>query len=421
MKIRHSLRYRVAAVLAAFGCLISIVQAVGLYVFSHNLEERLIDDTLSAELRDFSERRARNPLSKPEMTSTIQAYVINQHTADTVPESIASLSPGRFQILLNDIPYRVAVAQNGEERLAILYNESRLLEREQSLIATLITGVIILTALSALAGFWVSGRVIAPVTDLVRRVANLHPEHTPEPLAPHYPWDEIRELAQDFDQYLARLGSFLEREQAFTSDVSHELRTPLAIIKGATEVLMADATLPPEARKRLMRIARANEEMTEITSALLILAREESSSRSTSVSCGVDEVTRDVAAKLGELFQATTLTIKLDIQSRPRIAVDKAVLAMVVGNLLRNAYSHTDQGEIILTLRESSLSVSDTGSGIDPEKLQHIFKRYYSGARSEGTGIGLSLVKRICDHYGWTIEVTSTPGQGTTTKLQFSQ
>jgi signal transduction histidine kinase len=400
--------------------MVSLIQAFGLYVASRNLEERLIDDTLTAELQDYTERRARNPRSVPEMTATIRAYVMPSQNDVDIPREVTELRPGRHQITLDGTPYRAAVARQGNERFAILYNETQVLQREQKLVALLFGGVLVMTGLSAVAGFWLAGRVIAPVTDLVGRVANLRPEDRPESLASHYPWDEIRELAQDFDDYLARLSAFIERERAFTADVSHELRTPLAVINGAAEVLLTDPKLASSPREKVQRIARAAQEMTEITTALLVLAREEGAKTSSSVSCDVESVLQEVIDKLRQPLQTKPISLEVEIKAHPQLAVERAVLAMVIGNLLRNALAYTDRGKIRVQLDTGSLTATDTGVGIEAEDLSRVFERYYHSERSHGAGIGLALVKRICERYGWSITIDSEPGQGTTSHLEFS-
>jgi signal transduction histidine kinase len=400
--------------------MVSLIQAFGLYVASRNLEERLIDDTLTAELQDYTERRARNPRSVPEMTATIRAYVMPSQNDADIPREVTELRPGRHQIALGGTPYRAAVARQGDERFAILYNETQVLRREQKLVALLFGGVLVMTGLSAVAGFWLAGRVIAPVTDLVRRVANLRPEDRPESLASHYPWDEIRELAQDFDDYLARLSAFIERERSFTADVSHELRTPLAVINGAAEVLLTDPKLASSPREKVQRIARASQEMTEITTALLVLAREEGAKTSSSVSCDVETVLQEVIDKLRQPLQTKPISLEVEIKAHPQLAVERAVLAMVIGNLLRNALAYTDRGKIRVQLDAGSLTATDTGVGIEAEDLSRVFERYYHSERSHGAGIGLALVKRICERYGWSITIDSEPGHGTTSHLEFS-
>lgn len=419
MRIKRRLRSRVAAAFAVFGGLVSLLQASGLYVAFHNLEERLIDDTLSAELQDYAERRERNPRSVPEMTTTIRAYVMPSHGLQRVPDEVEDLPPGRHQVVIDGTPFRAAVADHGRERFAILYNESQLREREKGLVILLAGGALVMTVLSAVAGFWLAGRVIAPVTELVGRVARLRPEDRPEPLADRYPWDEVRELAAKFDDYLARLRAFIERERSFTADVSHELRTPLAVLNGAAEVLLADPNLPDKARDRVCRMARAGDEMAEIISTLLVLAREEGDSGDRSAHCDVETVLRETADKLREGLENKPIVLQLEVQGRPRVRVERTVLAMTVGNLLRNAVGHTDHGEVRATLDENGLTVADHGPGIAAEELPRVFDRYYRGGKSTGTGIGLALVKRICDRYGWSITIESQPAEGTTTRLDF--
>jgi signal transduction histidine kinase len=93
---------------------------------------------------------------------------------------------------------------------------------------------------------------------------------------------------------------------------------------------------------------------------------------------------------------------------------------MVIGNLLRNAFAYTDRGKIRVLLDGGSLTVTDTGIGIDAKDLPRVFERYYHSQRSHGAGIGLSLVKRICERYGWTITIDSEPGFGTASHLEFA-
>lgn len=420
MRIRRRLRYRVAVALAVFGGAVSLIQAVGVYVVVHSLEERLLDETLSAEMQDHMERRARNPQSIPATTTSIRAYVFPIGSEPPIPSHVAALTPGRDQVVLDGVPYRAAVADQAGERFVILYNQSQLLRREQDLVLLLIVGTVVITGLAGLAGLWLSGRIIAPVTDLVRRAANLRPEQQPEPLAAHYKWEEIRRLAEDFDDYLARLGAFIERERTFTSDVSHELRTPLAVVDGASEVLLSDRELPARSRNQVARIARAAREMTAVTAALLVLAREEGDSTMHPVSCDVATVLREVLDGLSDALKAKPIDLTVDIQAHPTVATERAVLTVVLGNLLRNALAYTHRGAIHVRLDSASFTIIDTGIGIAPSELPRVFDRYYRGEASRGAGIGLALVKRICDRYGWSIGIDSKPDSGTTVCLQFS-
>jgi signal transduction histidine kinase len=421
MRFRRSLRYRVALAFALLGGLISLALGIGIYLASEDLSERLIDETLTAELDDYFDRRARNPDTLPEPTATIRAFVLQDvHSPAKVPSAVRDLSPGRHQLELDGVPYRAAVADREGERYVILYNEDALRHREKGFIAFLSGGVVVAFFSSAVLGLWLAGRVISPVTDLARRMHGMRPEDHPPPVAIDFPPDEVGELARDFDQYLERLRDFIDRERAFTADVSHELRTPLAVINGAVEVLLAEPIEDSRVRQRLLRVARAANEMAELIDALLALAREEAGGARTAVSCSVGEVVNDVADKLKVLYHAKQLSVDVQVGTEVILPIERALLAIVLGNLIRNAFSYTDRGSIAISVDARGVAVQDTGSGMDQAELERVFERFYRGAGSRGAGIGMSLVKRICDRYGWRIDLASTPGQGTRTVLRFS-
>jgi signal transduction histidine kinase len=101
--------------------------------------------------------------------------------------------------------------------------------------------------------------------------------------------------------------------------------------------------------------------------------------------------------------------------------VESPLLEIVVGNLIRNALFNTKSGIVLVRLEAERLIVRDTGVGMRPEELARALERYYKGASSAGAGVGLSLVKRICDRHGWSISLESQEGQGTTAEIDFSE
>jgi signal transduction histidine kinase len=323
-------------------------------------------------------------------------------------------------VVLGDTVYRAAVRPVERQRFVVLYNESRLIERERTFLALLVGAAVLMIGLSAVAGSWLARRMTAPVTDLVKRVAGLRPEDAPDSLESEFKWDEVRELAHDFDIYLERLRAFIQRERLFTGDISHELRTPLAVSSGAVQILLSDDALPEAARERVGRIARAMREMQEITDALLALAREQDQGTASAEPCDVAQVMEDVLAKQRELFRGKPVQVELELAASPVVAAERPLLAVVLGNLLRNAFAYTDRGRIIVRLDACCVSIEDNGPGIAPEDRERVFRPYYRGARSSGAGLGLSLVRRICERYGWSIDLVPTASGGTRAELRFT-
>ena len=337
-----------------------------------------------------------------------------------VPEAVTELVPGRHRLVLDGIPYRAAVRSVGEQRFAVLYDVTALKRREQGFLLMLAVSVLLITVISAFTGRWLAGRAIAPVTELIRRVSERHPEEdAPPPLAEQFPWSEVQRLAADFDNYLLRLHDFIERERLFTGDVSHELRTPLAVIQGATELLMADPDIDRKNQLRIARIDRAVAEMGEISGALLALAREQETPAVDTGDCDVLAVVEELVSRHRQLLHDKPVTLNVNVIELPKVAADHAVLAMTIGNLLRNALTFTDSGEVRITLESDAIQVEDTGQGLQTSEIQQLFRPYVRSDDSKGAGLGLSLVQRLCKRQGWQVTLANRPGGGTIARLAF--
>ncbi|ROR34880.1 sensor histidine kinase [Inmirania thermothiophila] len=282
----------------------------------------------------------------------------------------------------------------------------------QVVAALLVAGAGAAAYLATWLGLWVSDRVLAPLNELARRVHRLRPGvAAPEPLAPQFADDVVRELAEAFDAYAARLAEALAREREFTAAASHELRTPLTVIRGSAGILLADGTLPPRARRAAERIERAARRMTELVEVLLVLARGgEGAAAPVPVAPPVREA---VEAQRHLLRPGVTLTVEADESAQ--VAAAPAAVAMVAGNLVANALLHTEAGAVRVRADAAGLVVEDTGRGIDPAEAARLFEPGYRGAGAApgGEGLGLTVVRRICAHYGWAVRLAPREGGGT--------
>ncbi len=417
--VRHSLRFKLALTFAAFGAMVSLLLALGLSFAAHNLGERLMDETLHAEIDDYISRRSRNPNAQLPATISIRGYVLTQgRGGEDIPAELLSLREGKYQLTLDQIPYRIAVADHGDKRYFMLFNEKRQLHREETFLVYLVAGALIMILISAGVGWWLAGRVVSPIADLARRVNMAHPEDDALDVAQGFSADEIGQLAHVFGAYLKRMRAFIERERDFTADVSHELRTPLAIVQGVVEIMEDDSLLHDKQQERIARIGRANREMVNLTTALLLMAREDAADETVKQQCDVCEVVNAAIEMHRHLLNANT-RVKLDCTSSPHIAAERTLLGIVVANLIRNAFTYTESGVVSIMVADNSLTVTDTGTGIRGEEIGKVFQRHFKGAGSSGSGIGLSLVKRICDRYGWETVIESSAGRGTSAHLIF--
>ncbi|MEO5376177.1 MAG: HAMP domain-containing histidine kinase [Magnetococcus sp. DMHC-6] len=419
MQRRHNLRFRVGIAFACFGAIVSLLLATALQFATHDLSQRLIDETLSAELDDYFARRQRNPHSLPPKTVVLHGYVQNSGQDKTeIPNYLQTLPTGRFDLTIGDLPYRVVVEDREGSRYYLLYDTSLQQRREHRFTILLGAYVVTILLVSALGGIWLVEMIIAPVTKLANQVRTRKPDIWSLKLADDFDQDEVGELAHAFDNHLARIRGFMERERAFTADLSHELRTSLAVILSATEILLSDETLSEKQIKRITRIDRASHDMAEMGTALLLMSREEHS-------LSIDEQTRptDVINEAIEKhhFLLKNKPIHLEITTDPTLllAADRGLVYIVIANLIRNAFSYTEQGAIKIIQDQSTLSIQDTGCGIRSHQVESVFLRHFRASSQEGAGIGLSLVKRICNHYDWKIQMESQEGMGTNITIYF--
>jgi len=419
--VRHSLRFRLATTFSLFGALISLLLSIGLSFAAHNLGERVMDETLGAEIDDYISRRTHNPYALLPATISVRGFVHAQgNFAEDIPPDLLKLTPGKHELTLDDTPYRVAVVDKGNERYVMLFNEIQQHHREQQFLVYLVIGAFIMTLISAGIGWLLAGRVVAPMAELARRVSAARPEDEVHDVANGFADNEIGKLARVFDGYLVRMSAFIDRERAFTLDVSHELRTPLAIVQGVVELMEDDKMLGDKHQERIARIGRANREMTDITSALLLMARENTLAEPVVQGCDVWKLVEDTVEAHRYLLNTKTI-VELACISRPFIEAERILLGIVVANLIKNAFAYTDSGKVSITLNDDTLTVTDTGPGIPEEEIGKIFQRQFKGSGSTGSGIGLSLVKRICDRYGWEAIIESSLGHGTSARLIFAK
>jgi signal transduction histidine kinase len=417
-KFHHGLRFKLAMTFAIFGATISILLSLGLSLITHRLGENLMDETLRAEIDGYISRRARNPNALLPATISIQGYLLAPgKNSESIPSELVTLGSGTYRLNLNDISYRVAVEDKNGERYFMLFNEERQREREQMFTMYLALAAITMTIISSWAGWWLAGRGVAPISELARRVSRADPGDDTDAVAQGFSIDEIGQLAQVFSAYLKRMRDFINRERNFTSDVSHELRTPLTIVQGVLELMEDDKQLLEKQQERIAKIGRANTDMVNLTQALLLMARESNDAIDIQT-CDVNKVVSVSIETNRHLISKNTQIIVVS-HSHANIEAERTLLSIVVSNLIRNAYTFTPSGTVSILVEENSVTVKDTGTGIRSEEIGKVFQKHFKGSGSPGSGIGLSLVKRICERYGWEIIILSTEGQGTTAQLIF--
>ena len=265
---------------------------------------------------------------------------------------------------------------------------------------------------------WLHANLVKPVRDLATRMRAIDPGAGGQRLPTSYKRREIQMIAQASNMHLDRVEQFIAREKSLLDQASHEFRTPIAVIAGAVDVIK-QGELPQSMAPAFKRIETAVEDLSETMVALLYLAREPAGARAEDVTVLHDLLPR-LASDHEHLLQGKHAGLRISASEKTFVQAPEAMVRIAVGNLLRNAVENTASGEVVVILREGVLSVEDSGSGFDPADAA---RRYRDALRSDsparGQGLGLYLIARMCERFGWTLSIEPGPQGGTRASLDF--
>jgi signal transduction histidine kinase len=236
--------------------------------------------------------------------------------------------------------------------------------------------------------------------------------------------DEVQYLALTLNEMLDSLDQSFSRQRRFVADASHELRTPVAVIRNKVEVAVLRPRSPDDYCTVLHSIHAETERLSHLISDLLALARgDEGQARFERETVRLDQLVESVAANADGLAQKRGIRLSVQAPQPVTLIGDEARLIQVILNLLDNAIRYTNAGgQVLLSLQttssETQLVVRDTGIGIAPEHLPHLFERFYRADPSRrrtggsGTGLGLAIVEWIVRAHGGSIVAESQMGRG---------
>jgi signal transduction histidine kinase len=409
MRSRRRLRTRLIVTFALFGLALSVLFAVAAMYVRAKVEDQLVVNALQQDVDENIEKLHQDPHYQAHST-LVEGWFKSERTLYKMPLAWQHLDSGVHDI--QDVGdngkvhhYKLAVRRKYGLIGFIRYDVSRDELGKRQLLAGLIVAVVLFSLLSLMLGIWLSSRVLRPVTELAQRLRDFRRLGSAEPLAPHFANDEVGELALALDEYSARLTVMVEQDREFNSDVSHELRTPLAVIASTTELLQSSPDLTDKLRERLKRIERASRQATEMIEALLLLSRAERRGPTMGETTDAAKVAADVVESQLPQLRGKPIEIKLAVAQPLKVTAPSSVLAVVLTNLIGNAIKYTQSGEVCVRVLDDRVVIEDTGPGLKAEDAEQLFQR---GVRGEGTdgsgaGLGLAIVRRLCELYGWSV------------------
>ena len=244
------------------------------------------------------------------------------------------------------------------------------------------------------------------------------------------PYQEFRRLTQAFNSVMDRFQRGVESQRRFVDHAAHEMQTPLTVLQGNLEVALLKARTAEEYREALINNLEQVARLITLTRSLLTLAKFTSDSPPLHViPLSLESLVKDLIAELKLLFDERQIRLCVDAHSVPLIQGDAQWIKQALINLLDNALRYTPPGgKVTVRLQTAgkwlSVTVEDTGHGIESEHLPHLFERFYrtDWARAKdsgGTGLGLPIVKEIVEAHGGGISVTSQVDKGSQMRQMF--
>lgn len=285
-----------------------------------------------------------------------------------------------------------------------------------------------LLLLAVIGGYLIASRALRPVHRIAEAAAQINQgRDLNKRINLGKGTDELHELANVFDDMFSRLDDAFRAEQQFTSDASHELRTPMSVIMAQCEYTLEEQRTPEEYKEALTVIQRQGRKMSHLIDDMLCFARLEQNGESyPKEKLDFTELAEDICSDMA-LLKTQNITLSWEIAPDISIHGNRTLLSRLMINLISNAYRYGRQdGSIHVTLScedEIMLTVEDDGIGIPPESHERIFERFYreeAARSSEGTGLGLAMVKEIASYHRGRVELSSEVGKGSKFMVNFS-
>jgi heavy metal sensor kinase len=336
-------------------------------------------------------------------------------------------------VAYGDDDFRVMQKQTPKYRINLAVSLRPLYDIQWQLARTFLWLVPLAMAVAVGGGWLLAKYSMRPVTSVIQAARQITATNLSQRLPTYPAQDEIGALVETVNDLIARIEQGVSRIEQFSQNVAHELRTPLTILRGEMELALSGNAGAPELRRV---IASAMEEISraaKIVESLLFLAhvdagKMEAKKEHVALDLLAAEVFEDAQALAeGRLPSGRSLQLTLTAPEQVVVAGDASRLRRLLLNLVENAIKYTLEGKVEIAVQRTGaqaiITVSDTGIGIAPEHLEHIFERFYRvdpdrSRETGGSGLGLSICAAIAHAHGGEIRVESTVDKGSTFEVK---
>lgn len=445
-----SIRWRLTAWYVGTLFLILVVFSIAMHLMIRNHLYVQLDDELAEEASELVEelgRSTRNSpnrldgsfsehgrfsfrVDRPDGTVVCGSPWLRIHSIP-LPNPAVHLQPTRIQDLRfgNLGPHRVLTrcirSDAGSQFLHVIAPESKVENDVRSFTSIVLSAGILALLIACLGASTITRQALRPVQRITSDAERISADNCGEPVTVENPHDELGRLATTLNRTFDRLRNSIEEMSRFTADAAHELRTPLAVLRMECDVALRGNLDPVSARGSMTLILEEIDRLSRIVDQLLTLSRlDVQAPLPPSEEIFISPLVHDVAELLET--SARDKCVNLEVGNIPDRIVrgDDVALSRLLFNLVDNAIKYTPAGgrvriEGCVQRDRLTITVDDTGIGIDRRHWDHLFDRFYrvDGSRNSktgGAGLGLAICKAIADAYGANLRVYSVMGQGST-------
>jgi len=352
-----------------------------------------------------------------------QAVLINMVAKVNIPQAIHMEMLAPTQIPPDNNPTDSPIETPSISSVTMDSTDRNLLQdvvlRQVQSISLVMAGVSAI--MGVLVARWITQKALLPVNRLSQMVKDIQVKTLSRRLSLDGPSDQVKELADAFDNALERLEQAFELQGRFVADASHEMRTPLATMRTTLEVIQQDPnTTLSDYKEMSMSLGRTVDRLERLSNDLLLLARGEQEVPKAPVNLEV--LLTDVIQDLRPLAKENQVTINLNVAEEIIVLADARLLTRAISNLVDNGIRYNRSGgSVTVSVREIAdgvtIQIQDTGDGIPSNELPYIFDRFYRVEKSRtrnrgGAGLGLAICDYIIKLHGGLIKVSSTMGEG---------
>jgi signal transduction histidine kinase len=411
MKRPQTLRSRIVYFFCGYLFALLAVYSGALFGAIHLAEDMAFNRQLSefaGQIAQHLENHGELPANLP---MHISAYADLASVPEQLREHVADRRPGVFEIDPTSLNYHAALVRlpSTGRMLYVFFNVESIEAASQfdSHVTAALVGLgLFVLFLGWLLARSLSNRILNPITELAAAVQRISPDHEATGLDSFDAPDEVGALSAKINQLLKRISDFTRREREFTAHASHELRTPITVIKGAMEILHGRVDMDnPAVNRPMARVQRATTDIEMLIDTFLLLARQEQHPDQ-DAACHLPNITQNVVDSYRCLLEAKPVSVTLSATDSGTIQAPASLVTIALGNLVRNAFQYTMRGRVEVVAGADRVSVTDSGPGINDSR--------------QDAGLGLTIVKRLCDRMGWRFTIAGSPKGGTRVDLIFS-